>query len=443
MKLKSLVGPELLIGASAPKKWVKAKPMKPILPALIVAGTLAFASGAQAQKSALRIVCEGDDVGAEVSVNGKFRGECPLDIGVAPGTIKLRVEKKGDALRERVFEQEIRMGEGTAKKVEVRLATRLTAEGQRQEAARLKADADLVLLREEDAQWKRAQDTATRASIQGYLEKYPTGRYLAEARQKYEEYRLIPPRPQMPFAVSEDIWKIIEASEAYRSLPQPRAIKINYQFSEQREYTGSKTVSLPKPAATTVVTTKEAVPLGEKCSAIRNATTRDGQRDSDTRSYGCGFLSLGYTSNDKHTGLIKSIDELKGSLFPMQIGNQLAVRLQFASLTDRKYDSTYARSCQVMSQSQARELDPRLAGTAWKIHCQTSNTIGARAFTSENDDYFLEDYGATLSAIGVFDAPNKKFIIPSPGSQTVLLVEGEYGSRITRTYANYDWTVGK
>jgi hypothetical protein len=104
--------------------------------------TLAFtaALAAHAETSMLRVACEGDDVGAEVSVNGKFRGECPLDIQVAPGTLKLRVEKK-DSSYERIFEQEIRMGDGVVKKVEAILSRRLNAEGQRREDQRMAEEA--------------------------------------------------------------------------------------------------------------------------------------------------------------------------------------------------------------------------------------------------------------------------------------------------------------
>jgi formylglycine-generating enzyme required for sulfatase activity len=90
-----------------------------------------------AQTSMLRVGCEGDDSGAEVSVNGKFRGECPLDIQVSEGVLQLRLVKKMGALHERVFEQDIRMGDGTVKRVEARLgAAQLTAEGLRVEAQR-------------------------------------------------------------------------------------------------------------------------------------------------------------------------------------------------------------------------------------------------------------------------------------------------------------------
>ena len=89
--------------------------------------------------SMLRVVCEGDDVGAEVSINGKFRGECPIDVQVAPGTLKLRVEKK-DPSYERVFEQEIRMGDGVVKKVEAILSKRLNEAAQQREDKRMESE---------------------------------------------------------------------------------------------------------------------------------------------------------------------------------------------------------------------------------------------------------------------------------------------------------------
>ena len=65
-----------------------------------VCATVTFAvaflgcAAANAQVSLLRVTCEGDDVGAEVTLNGKFKGECPVDIQAGSGTVKLRVVKK-------------------------------------------------------------------------------------------------------------------------------------------------------------------------------------------------------------------------------------------------------------------------------------------------------------------------------------------------------------
>jgi len=89
--------------------------------------------------SILSVVCKGNDVGAEVLLNGKFKGECPLDIKVPIGTVKLKVHKKVDAFSDRIFEQEIYVGYAVVKRVEVLLgAPKLNAEGKRAKLERLK-----------------------------------------------------------------------------------------------------------------------------------------------------------------------------------------------------------------------------------------------------------------------------------------------------------------
>lgn len=127
--------------------------MKPLLCAFILAAALAAHSGAHAQTSMLRITCEGNDAGAEVSINGVFKGECPLDVQVGAGTLKLRLVKKVDATRERVFEQEFRMGDGVVKKVEARLGpAQLTADGRRIVAERQRQEQEAARAREENRQ---------------------------------------------------------------------------------------------------------------------------------------------------------------------------------------------------------------------------------------------------------------------------------------------------
>jgi len=107
--------------------------MKPIYFSPLLSLLLLAPFGANSAGSGLRVTCEGDDVGAEVLVNGKFRGECPLDMQVPEGTLKLLVRKKVDAQRERVFEQEIRMGADSSKRVEAHLGEAILNAG---EAAR-------------------------------------------------------------------------------------------------------------------------------------------------------------------------------------------------------------------------------------------------------------------------------------------------------------------
>lgn len=101
------------------------------------------ASHAQIKDPAVvRVVCVDDSAGAEISVNEVFKGDCPLDIPVSAGTVKLRAFKKIDESRESVFETEFRMAGGTVKRVEVELgAPRLNAAAaKRDEEARRKQE---------------------------------------------------------------------------------------------------------------------------------------------------------------------------------------------------------------------------------------------------------------------------------------------------------------
>ncbi len=83
---------------------------------------LASAPPAFAQASAaLRIACDGTNAGATVSINNVVKGDCPLDVSVAPGNIRLRVSKNVNGNQERVFEQEFRMTAGTGKRIDVEL----------------------------------------------------------------------------------------------------------------------------------------------------------------------------------------------------------------------------------------------------------------------------------------------------------------------------------
>lgn len=299
-------------------------------------------------------------------------------------------------------------------------------------------------VREEEVDWERALDTATKAAIQDYLVKYPHGRYVKQARVKVEEYQRVPARPQLPFTVSEDIWRTIEASEAYRNSLRPRSYKISYRSRHRfDEYTGSKNSHLSLPAPTSTSTDKEGTALGDKCSKQRTSTFLSGKTYISDHYVCGGFLSLGSTSDGKTVGFIKSLDELKGSLFPLRVGNQMSLRYQAAYVPDPRFDSTHTSSCQVMNQIPASELHPRLTGTAWKIHCQGSYTsnFNNKTISSETDDYYLEDLRLMLQFIGQLNLKEKKFILPIPGDQTVTVTEGDYGSRSSTTYDSYDWTV--
>lgn len=126
--------------------------MKTINASLIFIFALSISAAANAAGSMLRITCEGDNAGAAVYINGKLKGECPLDMKVPVGKIKLRATKPSDEDHEaRVFEQEIYMGEGVAKKVELRLGEgELTAAGRVKQAEKDEAYAKAMAVYEDE-----------------------------------------------------------------------------------------------------------------------------------------------------------------------------------------------------------------------------------------------------------------------------------------------------
>jgi hypothetical protein len=71
-----------------------------------------------AQASTLRIACDPGASGGEVSINGKFKGECPLDVQVAAGTLQIKVKKNISGKTE-TFEQTVRLGDDVVKRIDV------------------------------------------------------------------------------------------------------------------------------------------------------------------------------------------------------------------------------------------------------------------------------------------------------------------------------------
>jgi formylglycine-generating enzyme required for sulfatase activity len=101
---------------------------------ILFAWTVAATTSVHA--SGLRVTCDGEDIGAEVQINGKLKGECPVDITIPEGTHMLRVFKSVDAAHERAFEQTIHMGDGVMTMVEAVLTPQLTAAGRAEVAKR-------------------------------------------------------------------------------------------------------------------------------------------------------------------------------------------------------------------------------------------------------------------------------------------------------------------
>ena len=84
-------------------------------------------------ESIVRIKCDDQNADAEIYINGKFMGNCPLDVPAADGMVNLRARKlvnNGDY--EQLFEKELRVVDGVAQRVEVNLSEpQLTSEAKR------------------------------------------------------------------------------------------------------------------------------------------------------------------------------------------------------------------------------------------------------------------------------------------------------------------------
>lgn len=121
--------------------------------------------------SVLRIACDGVNVKAEITINGVFKGECPVDVSIGDGTMRVRAVKKVDGSSERVFEEDIRMAAGTVKRITVELSApqlnaTARAEAALREAARRAeeaARAELARLEQLEVEKKNAEAREVKA----------------------------------------------------------------------------------------------------------------------------------------------------------------------------------------------------------------------------------------------------------------------------------------
>jgi len=71
-----------------------------------------------AEASTLRVTCDDQAVGAEISIDDKYKGECPIDIQVTEGKYSLKAVKKING-KNAVFKNEVKIGDGVTKRIEV------------------------------------------------------------------------------------------------------------------------------------------------------------------------------------------------------------------------------------------------------------------------------------------------------------------------------------
>lgn len=81
--------------------------------------------------SYIRVKCDDADVGAEVYLNGRRVGNCPLDVLAPAGAVELRARKIVNKDYEQFFTKTVQVYEGSAQKVElVMSAPQLTQEAE-------------------------------------------------------------------------------------------------------------------------------------------------------------------------------------------------------------------------------------------------------------------------------------------------------------------------
>lgn len=68
--------------------------------------------------STIRVTCDDSAAKADITVNGEFRGECPIDVQTAPGTVTIEASKTV-AGKKQVHKEQVRIGSGTTKRIEV------------------------------------------------------------------------------------------------------------------------------------------------------------------------------------------------------------------------------------------------------------------------------------------------------------------------------------
>lgn len=163
---------------------------------ILVCGLFSWPEWAAAQDGTayVRFRCDGDNVGAAVSVNGQLRGECPLIIKLPAGGLKIRAQKNASTGYERVFEQDINTGVGSVITIDIELGAQqltvfakrkqaaLEAQAQREREVQNKLEAQRQAQAQRDSQAKfaalsAAADTGSSQSIVALAEVYESGRY--------------------------------------------------------------------------------------------------------------------------------------------------------------------------------------------------------------------------------------------------------------------------
>ena len=258
----------------------------------------------------------------------------------------------------------------------------------------------------DDADWQQVANSTRLQAVQGYIDKYPSGRHLDAAQQRRSFVSRLPPRPTLPFTLSEDIWEALENSAYYGGLPR-RSHAVTIQMS-------IKMASQPPKGSTstwTQVTTRKIAPLGDRCAVIQTESRRSEPNDAPSESvedYRCGALSLATVNNGTVTRTASLSDVTA-----------------FVADDQARRDKP---PCELETGVPANSFNASLTGTATRYGCAAG-------------DYYFGDLGVWLSELGTLDSAKQAYVVPNSGYVVETAPDGGAGGRTSALYERYSWTI--
>lgn len=122
-------------------------------------------SAALGQDAYLRLRCDGDADSADVFINGKLKGQCPIDLSVTEGSIQLKVVKNIDQGHYRLFAKELFLSGGAMKRLDVELDAEILLTEQGREEQKQRLAAQQVAAAEKAARFAAAEEAARLQAI--------------------------------------------------------------------------------------------------------------------------------------------------------------------------------------------------------------------------------------------------------------------------------------
>lgn len=235
-------------------------------------------------------------------------------------------------------------------------------------------------------------------------------------------------RAELPFALDESVWRALESSLAYQSSTVAKNLTL---VGEKTEVTKGKAFV----NQTSEQQERRFTALNPCVLQTRLQQTTFFQQGRFQRSQGehvdltssaystlGGLLLLGSESGGEVANRLKALEDVTGSLFPLQTGNKLHLVASYQLPQKMRLD------CSVVGQMPASGIDRRLTGNAWRIDC-TSVAItdgpGQQPVSSgearQSSRIFLEDTGLMINELQQVQMENGagRLLIPTPQTRGI------------------------